>query len=149
VKTILFFPITFNLAETTEAITIAKAIAGEFNCHFASHGGRFEKLIEKEGFALTRVEPLLTPQKIEQIYAINQGKSFARLHSVEYVRQMVRSELALYQALQPAAVVTGMNLSACISAPAAKVPLVWLMQAGMALNTAARVLKPSLLAFLR
>ena len=138
-KTILFFPITFNLAETTEAITIARAIAGEFNCHFASHGGVFETLIEKEGFPITRLEPQLTPQKIKQIYAINEGKSFARLHSREYVRQMVRNELALYQSLQPAAVVTGMSLSACISAPAAKIPLVWLMQAGMALNTAARL----------
>lgn len=138
-KTILFFPITFNLAETTEAITIARAISGDFNCHFASHGGVFEALIEKEGFPITRLEPQLTPQKIKQLYAINEGKSFARLHSREYVRQMVRNEMALYQSLQPAAVVTGMNLSACISAPAAKVPLVWLMQAGMALNTAARL----------
>lgn len=138
-KTILFFPITFNLAETTEAITIARAIAGDFQCHFASHGGVFETLIEKEGFPLTRLEPRLTPQKIKQIYAINQGQSFSHLHSRDYVRQMVRSELALYQFLQPAAVVTGMNLSACISCPAAKIPLVWLMQAGMALNTAARL----------
>jgi UDP:flavonoid glycosyltransferase YjiC (YdhE family) len=138
-KTILFFPITFNLAETTEAITIAKAISGDFNCHFASYGGVFETLIEKAGFPITRLEPRLTPQKIKRIYEINQGKSFGHLHSIDYVRQMIRSELALYESLQPAAVVTGMNLSACISCPAAQVPLVWLMQAGMALNTAARL----------
>lgn len=138
-KTILFFPITFNLAETTEAITIARAIRGDFNCHFASYGGAFETLIEKEGFPMTRLEPRLTKEKIRQIYAINQGTSFSRLHSVEYVRQMIRGELALYESLQPATVVTGMNLSACISTPAAQIPLVWLMQAGMALNTAARI----------
>jgi len=138
-KTILFFPITFNLAETTEAITIARAIADDFHCHFASYGGVFETLIEKAGFPITRLEPRLTPQKIKQIYAINQGKSFGHLHSIDYVRQMVRSELALYQSVEPAAVVTGMNLSACISCPTAQIPLVWLMQAGMALNTAARL----------
>src|SRR5512133_2348963 len=138
-KTILFFPITFNLAETTEAITIARAISGDFHCHFASSGGVFEALIEKAGFPITRLEPRLTPQKIKRIYEINQGKSFGHLHDVDYVRQMVRSELALYESLQPAAVVTGMNLSACISSPVANIPLVWLMQAGMALNTAARL----------
>jgi len=138
-KTILFSPITFNLATTGRTIAIAKAIAGDFHCHFSSYGGAFETLIEKEGFPLTRLEPRLTPEKIERLYAIDQARWIGPSHSVDFVRQMVRSELALYESLQPAAVVTGMNPSTCISCPTAQIPLVWVIQSGIAMNTAARL----------
>jgi UDP:flavonoid glycosyltransferase YjiC (YdhE family) len=138
-KTILFSPITFNLAETMRAITIARAIGDDFHCHFSSYGGVFEPLIEKEGFPLTKLEPRFTQQTIHQIYAIDQGRRLGYLHTVDFVRQMVRGELALYQSLQPAAVVTGMNASTCISCPVAQIPLVWLIQSGMAMNTAAQL----------
>lgn len=138
-KTILFTPITFNLAVTTMAITIARALSADFNCHFASYGGEFEILIEKEGFPLTRLEPRFTPQTIERIYAIDQGRSVRPLHTVDVVRQMALGELELYRLLQPAAVVTGMNASCCISCPTAQIPLVWVIQSGMAMNTAARL----------
>ena len=61
-KTILFSPITFNLATTGRTIAIAKALANDFHCHFSSYGGAFETLIEEEGFPLTRLEPRFTPQ---------------------------------------------------------------------------------------
>jgi UDP:flavonoid glycosyltransferase YjiC (YdhE family) len=138
-KTILFSPITFNLATTGRLIAIARAIADDFHCHFASYGGPFEPLIEEAGFPLTRLEPRLTPQKIKRLYAIDQARWIGPLHSPEFVRQMVRSELALYQSLQPTAVVTGINPSTCISCPTAQIPLVWVIQSGMALNTAARL----------
>jgi UDP:flavonoid glycosyltransferase YjiC (YdhE family) len=139
VKTILFSPITFNLAETTRAIAIARAIAADFQCHFSSYGGVFEILIEKEGFPLTKLEPRFTPQMIKRIYAIDQGRWHGPSHTADFVRQMVRGELALCQRLQPAAVVTGMNPSTCISCPAVQIPLVWIIQSGMAMNTAARL----------
>lgn len=138
-KTILFSPITFNLATTGRTIAIAKALANDFHCHFSSYGGAFEGLIEEAGFPLTRLEPRFTPQKIKRMYAIDQARWVGPSHSAEFVRQMVRSELALYEALQPAAVVTGMNPSTCISCPAAGIPLVWVIQSGVALNTAARL----------
>ncbi len=144
-KTILFSPITFNLATTGRTIALARAIAGDFHCHFSSYGGAFETLIEKEGFPLTRLEPRLTPERIERLYAIDQARWIGPSHSVGYVRQMVRSELALYQSLQPAAVVTGMNPSTCISCPTAQIPLIWVVQSGIAMNTAAQAAPHSLL----
>lgn len=138
-KTILFSPITFNLATTGRTIAIAKALANDFHCHFSSYGGAFETLIEEEGFPLTRLEPRFTPQKIKRMYAIDQARWIGSSHSADFVRQMVRSELALYESLQPATVVTGMNPSTCISCPVAQVPLVWVIQSGVAMNTAARL----------
>jgi UDP:flavonoid glycosyltransferase YjiC (YdhE family) len=138
-KTILFSPITFNLATTGRTIAIAKVLANDFHCHFSSYGGAFERLIEEAGFPLTRLEPRFTPQKIKRMYAIDQARWIGSSHSAEFVRQMVRSELDLYEALQPAAVVTGMNPSTCISCPAGGVPLVWVIQSGVAIHTAARL----------
>jgi hypothetical protein len=34
---------------------------------FISDGGEFEQLIERHGFPLTRLEPRLTPEKIELV----------------------------------------------------------------------------------
>jgi UDP:flavonoid glycosyltransferase YjiC (YdhE family) len=139
VRTILFLPITFNLAETTRALVIANAIKDDFVCHFASYGGEFEPLIEEAGFPLTKLEPRLTPRIIQLIYAIDHGRKLGRINNADRVRRMVRGELDLYRRLQPAAVVTGLNPSACISCPVAQIPLVWIIQSGMALNTAARL----------
>ena len=137
-KTVLFSPIAFSLAETTRALTIARAISGDFHCHFASYGGDFETLIEQEGFPLTRLEPRLTLQIIRRLYELDQGRSLGAPYDLNFVRRMVRSESALYKRLQPAVVVTGINVSTCISCPTAQIPLVWLIQSGMAMNTAAR-----------
>ena len=45
--------------------------------HFISDGGDFEGLIEKHGFALTRMEPRLTKEKIEHIARVDRGEKFA------------------------------------------------------------------------
>lgn len=138
-KTILFSPIAFNLAVVGQSIAMARALAGEFNCHFSSYGGVFESLIENEGFPLTRLEPRFTPRKIRRLYAIDQARWIGPSHSVPFVRRMIQSELELYRSLQPAAIVTGMNPSVCISGPVARIPVVWVIQSGVALNTAARL----------
>jgi hypothetical protein len=138
-KTILFFPSSFNLSETALAIEIAKAISNDFNCHFSTYGGEFDTLIEKEGFPLTTLEPRYTPPVIKHIYALDQGRKVGQLYSVEVVRQMVQGELALHKSLKPAAVVTGMNASSCISCPVSRVPLIWYIEAGKLLNTTARL----------
>ena len=68
-KVILFAPCAFNLAETAGMVEIAKAIerhpaaSQAFDIHFISDGGDFESMIEKHGFALTRMEPRLTRRK--------------------------------------------------------------------------------------
>jgi hypothetical protein len=52
-----------HLAETGRMIEIARAARPFFDVRFLSYGGRFEELIEEEGFKLTRMEPRLTRQK--------------------------------------------------------------------------------------
>ena len=68
-RTLLFAPAAFNLAETSRMVEIAKAIERHpaasrvFEMHFISDGGDFERMIEKHGFALTRMEPRLTRRR--------------------------------------------------------------------------------------
>jgi hypothetical protein len=73
-KVLLFAPCAFNLAETSRMVEIAKGvrhhpIASQVfrRSTFISDGGEFEQLIEKHGFPLTRLEPRLTPEKIELV----------------------------------------------------------------------------------
>ena len=81
-RTLLFAPCAFNLAETSRMVEIAKAVARHptasqvFDIHFISDGGDFEPMIEKHGFALTRLEPRLTKEKIELIAKVDRGEKF-------------------------------------------------------------------------
>ncbi len=137
-KTILFSPATANLAETTRAIVIAKAIAADFDCQFITYGGPFEGLIEKAGFPLTRLEPCITPQLIDHIYKIDQGKKIGAIIPAEIVRQQVVREIDLLRTMRPAAVVTGFNFSSIISCPVTNTPLIWVIQSSMRMISAAR-----------
>jgi transcription antitermination factor NusA-like protein len=81
-RILLFAPAAFDLAETTHMIEIAKGIRDHpsasktFVIHFISDGGDLERLIEKEGFLLKRLEPRLTPEKIEFIAKVDKGEKF-------------------------------------------------------------------------
>jgi hypothetical protein len=127
-RTIAFFPATWNLAETTRTIEVAKACREEFDLSFASYGGQFEKLIENEGFPLTRLEPRLTPEKIEYLYKVDQGDKLGAFFSLEETRERVRNEVTFLTDLRPVAAVTGFNITVPISSRASNVPLVWLTQ---------------------
>jgi hypothetical protein len=82
-KLILFAPVTFDLAETTRMIEIAKGIVNHpaacqvFDIQFISNGGDLEHLIEEEGFPLQRLKRRLTPEKIEFIGKVDKGEQFA------------------------------------------------------------------------
>ena len=133
-KPLLFAPCAFNLAETTRMVEIAKAVARHpaasqsFDVHFLSDGGDFESLIEKHGFALTRMEPRLTPAKIEHIYKVSRGETFAPAFTGAEMIQRVHNECAVLKALAPAAVVTGSYASIPVTCRVVKVPLVWVVQ---------------------
>lgn len=127
-KTILFAPAAYNLAETTRTVEVAKALNGMFNIVFMSYGGEFENLIEKEGYEIRHLKPSLTPKKIDHIYKVDQGQAFSYMFSRKEVEEQVKNEIALYEEIKPAAIVTGFNLSSTVSCKAAKMPLVWLSQ---------------------
>ena len=134
-RKIAFFPAAWNLAETTRTIEVAKACREEFDISFASHGGQFENLIEDEKFSLTRLEPRLTPEKIEYLYKVDQGDKFGGFFSLEETRERVRSEAAFLGDLRPLAAVTGFNVTVSIASRASNVTLVWLTQSTWDIQT--------------
>ena len=123
---IIFSPTACNLAEVTRALEIAKPCRDSFEILFVSYGGEFENLIEKEGFVIRHLEPALTPEKVEHIYRVDQGRKLGYFYSAREVEEQVRNEIALFQELKPVAVVTGINFSNSISCRVTQTPLIWL-----------------------
>jgi UDP:flavonoid glycosyltransferase YjiC (YdhE family) len=133
-KNLLFAPAAFDLAETTRMIEIAKAIvrhpdAGRaFAVHFISNGGDFERLIEEAGFPLQRLEPRLTPEKIEFIFKVDKGETFAPVYSQAEALSAIDGEVRYLRELKPAAVVTGYYITIPVSCRVCRIPLVWVIQ---------------------
>ncbi len=123
-KTLLFAPETINIAETTRMIEIAKACRSDFRCVFFGYSDRFSGLIEAAGFEFRRMTPWLTDEKIEHLWKVDRMESFADPFTEAELRERVRSELALYEAFNPVALVMGFTLSAVLSARIARLPLV-------------------------
>lgn len=116
------------MVEIAKAVARHPAASQSFDVHFLSDGGDFESLIEKHGFALTRIEPRLTPAKIEHIYKVSRGETFAPAFTGAEMIQRVHNECAVLKALAPAAVVTGSYASIPVTCRVVKVPLVWVVQ---------------------
>jgi UDP:flavonoid glycosyltransferase YjiC (YdhE family) len=133
-KILLFAPCAFNLAETTRMVEIAKAVERHpkareaFAVHFISDGGDFEALIERHGFALTRMEPRLTKEKIEQIAKVDRGERFAPAFTDREMITRVENELVCLGALNPVAVVTGSYVTIPLTCRILQAPLVWVIQ---------------------
>jgi UDP:flavonoid glycosyltransferase YjiC (YdhE family) len=133
-RILLFAPAAFNLAETSRMVEIAKVIARHprasqaFDTHFISDGGDFEPLIEKHGFALTRLEPRLTKEKIEFIAKVDRGERFAPAFTDAELIRRVESEMACLKELKPAAVVTGSYVTIPVTCRVLMIPLVWVVQ---------------------
>jgi len=133
-KTLLFAPCAFNLAETSRMVEIAKGIARHltasqtFGIHFISDGGDFESLIEKHGFALTRMAPRLTPEKIELIAKVDRGEKFTPAFTDAEMIQRVENEVAVLKRLAPVVVITGSYPSIPVTCRVLNIPLVWVVQ---------------------
>lgn len=101
-KCLLFAPVTFDLAETTRMIEIAKGISNHpaacqvFDIQFISNGGDLEHLIEEQGFPLKRLEPRLTPEKIEFIGKVDKGEKFSPAFTQREIIAMVRKGFAIW-----------------------------------------------------
>jgi len=133
-KLLLFAPCAFNLAETSRMVEIARGIARHpatsraFGVHFISDGGDFERLIEKHGFALTRLEPRLTKEKVDFIAKVDRGEKFAPAFTGAELIQRVNSEVACLNDLKPVAVVTGSYVTIPVTCRVLSIPLVWVVQ---------------------
>jgi hypothetical protein len=128
-RILLFAPAAFNLAETTRMIEIAKGIRRHssanrvFDIQFISDGGDLEKLIE-EGFPLYRMEPRLTPEKIEYLYRVDKGETFSPAFSREGMIARIENETEYLRTLQPAAVITGSYVTIPVTCRRLNIPLV-------------------------
>ncbi len=139
-KTIVFAAETFNLAEVTRMLEIAKVARRSFDCVFTSYDAarRNHRHIESAGFPIVELAPPMTPEKVQRFWAVDRGEKLGEIIPTADVRERVRSEMALYREVSAAAVVTGFCLSVPISARAAGVPLVWVNQTTWMTEYAAR-----------
>jgi len=143
-KTLLFAPAAYNLAETTRMLAMARACREFFNCTFLTFGGQFEHLISEAGFPLHRLEPNLTPEKIEHIYKVDKGEKLGSMFTKTEVTARVQSELALYEQIQPTAVITGFSLTVPLSTRVQRIPLVWVIQSTWLPESSMGVIPPTL-----
>ena len=74
-QTLVFAVAGYNLAETGRMIEIARSAKQLFDVRFISYGGQFERLIEEEGFSLTRMEPRLTQEKLDRLRVVLSGET--------------------------------------------------------------------------
>ena len=124
-KTLLFAPETFNLAETTRMIEVAKACKPQANCFFIGYSREFSALIEAEGFPFTLLSPELTSQDITVIMKFDQGKSLKNPFTYDLLKKRIEAELQIITTLKPDAIIIGSTISLLISARVAKVPLAY------------------------
>lgn len=80
-KTLVFAVAGYNLAETGRMTEIAREARNHFDVIFASYGGKFEELIGKEGFSLTKLEPRLTREQLDRLRIVLSGET---LNTVGY-----------------------------------------------------------------
>ena len=99
-----------------------------FDVHFISDGGGFENLIEKHGFPLTRLEPRLTPEKIELIAKVDRGERFTPAFTDDELIKRVESEAACLKQLKPVAAITGSYVTIPVTCRVLGIPLVWVVQ---------------------
>lgn len=130
-KTILFAPATFNLAETTRMIEIAKEMRQEYHCVFCGFSETYLKLIKEAGFEVSLLSPTLTMQQEADIIKFDQGKTLKNPFTQELVAERVASEIDLIGKLAPRVIVTGSNVTIFLSARISNIPLVYVKPVAM------------------
>ena len=125
-KTLVFAVAGYNLAEIGRHIEIAKACKDLFEVIFISYGGKFENLIEEEGFMLKKMEPRLTESQLQHVRKALSGETLNTVgyFSAKEMEPRVENEIQYFKQIKPACVLTGWCQSVMISARAAEVPFV-------------------------
>lgn len=126
-RTVVLTPETFNLAETTRTIEVARALADRHRCVFAGYSERYAPLVRDAGFEMRMLEPVLTDAQAEQLLRFDQGRALRSPFDVPTVRARVAAETALLRELEAAAVVNGWTVTQLVSARVVGVPLVQLV----------------------
>jgi len=121
--TLLFCPVTFNLAEVTRMIEVARAATPRHRAVFLGYENDFAGLIADAGFEYRAGEPAMGTAEREQALKFDQGKTFRSPFTDALVSARVDVERALIRETGAAAVVIGTNTTSMISARAEGVPL--------------------------
>lgn len=124
-ETLLFAPETFNLAETTRMIEVAKECQAQFNCVFMGYSRKFSELIEEAGFPFLLLEPELTEKDVLNIMKFDQMKSVKFPLSYEQLKIRIESELKLMEVINPKGIIIGSTMSLLISARVKQIPIVY------------------------
>jgi len=123
-----FFPFFDDLAESTRLVCIAgeyRALGG--HPIFFSHGGQYEALAVRNGLPVHRVEPIYTPEQVDELMKYDRMEKFGDPFPVGWLLEHVRNECRAYAEHGVSLVVTGFNLPCSLSARNAGVPLVWIL----------------------
>jgi UDP:flavonoid glycosyltransferase YjiC (YdhE family) len=120
---VLFCPVTFNLAETTRMIQVARALDPRHHPVFMGYEHDFVSLITDAGFEYRACSPSWSKAEREQALAFDQGRAIRTPFTTLLVAARVEVERRLIQELASPVVVTGSNLTSYISARAERVPL--------------------------
>lgn len=122
----LFAPETFNLAETTRAIEVAKKCKDQFSCVFMGYSLKYADLIQEAGFPFFHLKPHLTDRDIDLMMKADQMKTLRHPFTYKMVKHRVKSEVEFIQSLDPVAIVIGTTLTLFISARACQKPLIYI-----------------------
>ncbi|MGX5772125.1 glycosyltransferase [Microbacterium trichothecenolyticum] len=121
--TVLFCPVTFNLAEITRMIEVARALDPRHRAVFMGYEPDFAHLITDAGFDYRAREPVMSAAQREQLMKFDQGKTLRSPLTDDLVSGRVDAERALIRETDAAAVVIGSNVTSMISARAERIPL--------------------------
>ncbi|WP_279014508.1 glycosyltransferase [Actinomyces oris] len=122
---VLFAPETFNFAEVTRAIEVARRMPSHVECVFAGFSPRNTEYIRAAGFEFRLLTPYLSEEEGRLALDFDQGRSLRHPFTEKMLAQRVTSERVLLRSLRPEAVVIGVTPSQFISARAECVPLVF------------------------
>ena len=122
---LLFAPETFNFAEVTRAIEVARRMPSDVECVFAGFSRRNSEYIKAAGFEFRLLTPHLSDEEGRLALAFDQGRSLRHPFTTQMLAQRVTSERVLLRCLRPDAVVIGVTPSQFISARAECVPLAY------------------------
>jgi UDP:flavonoid glycosyltransferase YjiC (YdhE family) len=123
VASVLFCPVTFNLAETTRMIEVARALDPAHRAVFMGYEDDFVHLISDAGFEYHPCSPSWSAQERQRAIDFDQGKAIRSPFTRELVATRVAVERRMIRQHRAAAVVIGSNVTSMISARAEGVPL--------------------------
>jgi len=123
VPVVLFCPVTFNLAETTRMIEVARALGPGVEPVFLGYEEDFAHLVVEAGFEYVQGAPVLTADQRDQLMKVDQGRSLRTPLTYDVVAARVLTERALIRERGAGAVVIGSNVTSLLSARAERVPL--------------------------